>query len=181
MPWNQAATSIGDNNSFVYPITCLEFQALRLRSGGLRPPQRGRHVLRVHDSRSSSTMRPAVARYILNDWSTTGIFQYSQRRSVNHFLECDSNLDGSGQNRDRAVYSGSGAYGRQHLRCGRGELPVVVQPGQPSPIPPAAASGTWPRVPSSARTTSTGMRAWRASSPSRADRPEIPRRILQPA
>ena len=28
MPWNQAATSIGNNNSFVYPITAANFKSL---------------------------------------------------------------------------------------------------------------------------------------------------------
>ena len=48
MPWNQAATSIGAGNSFVYPITVPNFKALGLRAGGLRPSQCDRDLSYVY-------------------------------------------------------------------------------------------------------------------------------------
>ena len=53
---------------------------------------------------------PSVVRYILNDWGTSGIFQYHSGDPLTVWSSA-SNNSGSGQNRDRAVYSGSGAYG----------------------------------------------------------------------
>ncbi|MGD0156481.1 MAG: carboxypeptidase regulatory-like domain-containing protein [Terracidiphilus sp.] len=109
MPWNQAATSIGNNNSFGYPIYASNFKQLD-------------HGPADFDHRNVVAMSyvytipkflkdgPAAARYILNDWSTTGLLQYRSGDPLTIFSS-GSNIDGSGQNRDRAVYSGSGAYG----------------------------------------------------------------------
>ncbi len=47
MPYNQAATSIGGGNSFVYPYHHVEFQSSGLRTDGIRSSQRGRVFLCV--------------------------------------------------------------------------------------------------------------------------------------
>jgi hypothetical protein len=108
VPWNQAATSIGNNNSFVYPITAPSFKALDYGPADF-------------DHRNVSTLAyvytipkfldgaPSVARYILNHWETTGLFQYRSGDPLTLFAS-NNNFDGSSQNRDRAVFSGTGAY-----------------------------------------------------------------------
>ena len=112
MPWNQAATSIGGGNSFVYPITVSNFKALD-------------HGPADFDHRNVATMTyvyaipgflnsaPSAARYVLNGWEHDGIFQYHSGDPLTVFSG-NGNADGSGQNRDRAIYSGSGAYGNAH-------------------------------------------------------------------
>jgi hypothetical protein len=116
MPWNQAATSIGNNNSFVYPIYATNFKQLD-------------HGPADFDHRNVVAMSyvytipkflkdgPAVAKYILNDWSTTGLFQYRSGDPLTVFSG-NSNADGSAQNRDRAVYAGTGAYGSNACAAG---------------------------------------------------------------
>ncbi len=109
MPWNQAATSIGNNNSFVYPITVSNFKAL-----DYGPADFDHHNVSalsyVYSIPKLSNGTPEVVRYILGDWSTTGLFQYRSGDPLTVWSS-QSNNSGSDQNRDRAVYSGSGAYG----------------------------------------------------------------------
>jgi len=49
-------------------------------------------------------------RYVLNDWGTSGIFQYRSGDPLTVWSS-QSNNSGSGQNRDRAVWSGATPYG----------------------------------------------------------------------
>jgi len=53
---------------------------------------------------------PTAVRYIVNDWQTQGIYSYRSGDPLT-VLSSSSNNSGSEQNRDRAVYLGSGAYG----------------------------------------------------------------------
>jgi len=109
MPWNQAATSIGNNNSFVYPITVPNFK--RLDYGPADFDHRNVASLSyVYAIPKFLNDGPGVVRYILNDWSTTGVFEYRSGDPLTA-LSSQANNSGSGQQRDRAVYSGSGAYG----------------------------------------------------------------------
>ena len=52
---------------------------------------------------------PAVSRYIVNDWATSGLFQYRSGDPLT-IWSGSSNVDGSGEARDRAIQTG-GAYG----------------------------------------------------------------------
>jgi hypothetical protein len=108
LPWNQAATSIGAGNSYVYPTTVANFRGLD-------------HGPADFDHRSVSAISyvytvpkflndaPAVARYIVNDWATSGLFQFRSGDPLT-IWSGSSNVDGSGESRDRAVQTGP-AYG----------------------------------------------------------------------
>ncbi|MGH9604777.1 MAG: carboxypeptidase regulatory-like domain-containing protein [Terracidiphilus sp.] len=109
MPWNQAATSIGGGNSFVYPITVPNFKALDYGPADFNH----RNVTAmsyVYTIPKFLNDAPGAARYILNGWGTSGIFQYRSGDPLTVWSSA-SNNSGSGQNRDRAVYNGNGAYG----------------------------------------------------------------------
>ena len=109
LPWNQAATSIGNNNSFVYPITAPNFKQLDYGAADFDH----RNVLAtsyVYTIPKVLNDAPGAARYIVNGWSTTGLIQYRSGDPLTVFSS-SNNLDGSGQSRDRAVYNSGGAYG----------------------------------------------------------------------
>ena len=116
MPWNQAATSIGNNNSFVYPITVPNFKALDHGPADFdhRNIVAMSYVYTIPRIRSDV---PSAARYILDDWTTSGLFQFRSGDPLTVFAS-NSNADGSSQNRDRAVFSGSAAYGSSACAAG---------------------------------------------------------------
>ncbi len=109
MPWNQAATSIGGGGSYVYPITMPNYKSLDYGPADFdhRNVTALSYVYTVPMFLNDS---PAAVRYIVNDWGTNGIFQYHSGDPLTVWSS-SANNSGSGQNRDRAVYSGSGAYG----------------------------------------------------------------------
>jgi hypothetical protein len=116
MPWNQAATSIGGGNSFVYPINVPNYK--RLDYGPADFDHRNVVSLSyVYDIPNMIPDAPAVLRYIVNGWEPSGIVQYRSGDPLTIFSG-NGNADGSGQNRDRAVYSGSGAYGSNACATG---------------------------------------------------------------
>jgi hypothetical protein len=109
MPWNQAATSIGGGNSFVYPITVPNFKALDYGPADFDH----RNVVAlsyVYAVPRFANAAPSVVRYIVNNWGTNGIFQYRSGDPLTVWSSA-SNNSGSGQNRDRAVWSGADPYG----------------------------------------------------------------------
>jgi len=109
MPWNQAATSIGSANSFVYPITMPNFKALDYGPADFDH----RNVVAlsyVYVVPKFLNEAPSVVRYIVNDWGTSGIFQYRSGDPLTVWSS-SSNNSGSGQNRDRAVWSYASPYG----------------------------------------------------------------------
>jgi hypothetical protein len=108
LPWNQAATSIGNNNSFVYPITMPNFKALDYGPADFdhRQVMAASYVYTLPKVLAGA---PIAASYIVNGWSTTGLIQFRSGDPLTIFSS-SNNLDGSAQSRDRAVYSGSGAY-----------------------------------------------------------------------
>lgn len=109
LPWNQAATSIGNNNSYVYPITDPNYKQLDYGSADFDH----RNVVAtsyVYTIPKILNDAPSLARYIVNGWSTTGLIQYRSGDPLTVFAS-SGNIDGSQQSRDRAVYNGSGAYG----------------------------------------------------------------------
>jgi Carboxypeptidase regulatory-like domain len=108
MPWNQAATSIGANNSFVYPITAPNFK--RLDYGPADFDHRNVTTLSyVYMVPKFFNDAPAALRYVLNNWETSGLFQYRSGDPLTIFSG-QANNSGSGQQRDRAVQTGA-AYG----------------------------------------------------------------------
>ncbi len=115
MPWNQAATSIGNNNSFVYPITAPNFK--RLDYG---PSDFDHRIVSamsyVYKFPKFLNDAPGIVRYIVNDWSTSGLFQFRSGDPLTIFAS-NNNLDGSAQNRDRAVQTGS-AYSSNTCAAG---------------------------------------------------------------
>ncbi len=104
MPYNQAATSIGANNSFVYPITVPNFKALDYGPSDFdhRNIVSLSYVYTVPKFMQSA---PAVARYVMNGWETTGLFQFRSGDPLT-ILSSSANNSGSGQQRDRAVQKG---------------------------------------------------------------------------
>ena len=104
LPYNAAATSIGNNNSFVYPITASHFKALDYGPADFdhRNVTALSYVYMVPKFLNDA---PGVVRYILNDWSTSGLFQYRSGDPLTT-VSGQSNNSASGQNRDRAVLTG---------------------------------------------------------------------------
>jgi hypothetical protein len=116
MPWNQAATSIGNNNSFVYPIYDANFK--QLDHGPADFDHRNVVAMSyVYTVPKFLNDAPGVVRAIVNDWSTTGLVQYRSGDPLTVFSS-SNNQDGSDQDRDRAVYSGSSAYGSNACAVG---------------------------------------------------------------
>jgi hypothetical protein len=116
LPWNQAATSIGNNNSYVYPITMPNFKSLDYGPADFDH----RNVLAtsyVYTIPKFLNDAPSVARYIVNGWSTTGLIQYRSGDPLTIFAS-SGNFDGSQQSRDRAVYNGGGAYSSSSCAAG---------------------------------------------------------------
>jgi hypothetical protein len=108
LPWNQAATSIGNNNSFVYPITAPNFK--RLDYGPADFDHRNVTALSyVYTAPKFLHDAPGAVRYVLNGWGTNGIFQYRSGDPLT-ILSSAANNSLSGQQRDRAVQTGP-AYG----------------------------------------------------------------------
>ena len=109
MPWNQAATSIGAQNSFAYPITMANFKALDYG------PTEFDHTdviaaSYVYTEPKIMQNAPGGLRYLVNGFETTGLIQHRTGDPLTIFSSAANN-SGSFQNRDRAVYSDSGAYG----------------------------------------------------------------------
>jgi hypothetical protein len=108
MPFNAAATSIGANNSYVYPITVSNFKRLDYGPSDFDH----RNVISmsyVYVIPKFLADAPAVVRYILNGWETSGLFRFSSGDPLTIFSGAANN-SGSGQQRDRAVQTGF-AYG----------------------------------------------------------------------
>ena len=105
---------------------------------------------------------PAALRYLVNGYETTGLVQYRTGDPLT-IISSAANNSGSHQNRDRAVYSGSSAYGGSACATTR-ELQKLPESGTPFPSTLPAPSGTFKRVLSGARATPIGMPASRASS-----------------
>jgi hypothetical protein len=108
MPFNQAATSIGANNSFVYPITIPNFKRLDYGPADFdhRNVASWSYVYSLPKVLSGA---PGALRYLVNYWETAGLFQYRSGDPLT-VVSSASNNSGTGQNRDRAVQIGP-AYG----------------------------------------------------------------------
>ena len=109
MPYNQAATSIGGGNSFVYPISAPNFKRLDYGPTEFDHTQVISASYVYSEPKIMNDASPAL-RYLVNGYETTGLVQY---RTGDPLTITSSAANNSGwlQNRDRAVYGGSGAYG----------------------------------------------------------------------
>ena len=115
MPWNQAATSIGANNSFVFPITVPNFRALDYGPADFDH----RNVVSasfVYTEPKAFNDLPGGARYLLNNWELTGIVQFRSGDPLT-IGSSAANNSGSGQQRDRAVLVGA-PYGGSACKAG---------------------------------------------------------------
>ncbi|MGB6743126.1 MAG: hypothetical protein WBE38_05655, partial [Terracidiphilus sp.] len=101
-------TSIGAGGSFVYPITVTNFKSLDYGPADFdhRNVSAFSYVYTVPKFMKDA---PAAARYVVNGWATSGLFQFRSGDPLT-IWSSQSNNSGSGQNRDRAVQIGS-AYG----------------------------------------------------------------------
>jgi hypothetical protein len=110
MPYNQAATSIGNNNSFVYPITTPNFKSLDY--GPTEFDHRNVTAMSyVYSEPAVMHDAPAALRYLVNGYETTGLFQYRSGDPLT-IISSAANNSGSMQQRDRAVFNGTAsAYG----------------------------------------------------------------------
>jgi hypothetical protein len=108
MPWNQAATSIANNNSYVYPLTATNFRSLDYGPADFdhRIVSSMSYVYTVPKFLNGA---PSVVRYIVNGWGTSGLFQFRSGDPLT-IMSGQANNSASGQQRDRAVQTGS-AYG----------------------------------------------------------------------
>ena len=105
MPWNQAATSIGANNSFVYPITVPNFK--RLDYGPADFDHRNVVAMTyVYAIPKFMNDAPGAVRYVVNGWEASGIFQFRSGDPLTIWSGAANN-SGSGQQRDRAVQTGA--------------------------------------------------------------------------
>jgi hypothetical protein len=108
MPFNAAATSIGSNNSYVYPITHANFKSLDYGPSDFDH----RNVISasyVYTIPKFLDDAPAAVRYLVNGWQTTGLIKFSSGDPLT-IVSSAANNSGSGQQRDRAVQKGY-AYG----------------------------------------------------------------------
>jgi hypothetical protein len=112
MPYNQAATSVADNNSFVYPITVPNFK--KLDYGPSDFDHRSIAAISyVYSIPKFLGDAPAAVRYVVNGWETTGLMQFRSGDPLTILSGAANNSD-SDQQRDRAVQIGP-AYG--HAAC----------------------------------------------------------------
>jgi hypothetical protein len=109
MPYNQAATSIGAQASFVYPITMPNFKSLDY--GPTEFDHRDVTAASyVYTEPKVMHNAPAALRYLVNGYETTGLVQYRTGDPLTIASNAPNN-SGSLQNRDRAVWSGASPYG----------------------------------------------------------------------
>ena len=115
LPFNQAATSIGAGGSYVYPTFVSNFKVLDHGPSDFdhRNVISGSYVYTIPKFLDGA---PSVARYLVNGWETSGLVQFRSGDPMT-IVASSSNVDGSGQNRDRAIQTGS-AYGGSACAAG---------------------------------------------------------------
>ena len=103
-PWNQASTSIGNNNSYVYPFYFPNFKSL-----DYGPSDFDHRIISaisyVYAVPKVLNDAPKAVQYIVNDWETSGLFQFRSGDPLT-IWSSSTNVSGSDQNRDRAVQTG---------------------------------------------------------------------------
>ena len=107
-PWNQASTSIANNNSYVYPYYFPNFKSL-----DYGPSDFDHRIISavsyVYNVPKVLNDAPKAVQYIVNDWSTTGLLQFRSGDPLT-IWSSSSNISESDQSRDRAIQTGA-AYG----------------------------------------------------------------------
>ena len=107
-PWNQASTSIANNNSYVYPNYFPNFKSL-----DYGPSDFDHRIVSavsyVYQEPKVLNNAPKAVQYVVNDWSTTGLFQFRSGDPLT-IWSSSNNISESDQTRDRAVQAGA-AYG----------------------------------------------------------------------
>ena len=160
MPWNQAATSIGAGNSYVYPITVPNFKGSTTARRTSIIATSSRCPMST-PCRSSCNDAPAAVRYMVNGWETTGLFEYRSGDPLTIFSS-SSNNSGSGQKRDRAVFRWARLTAALHAP--QEPLQVLSESRQLFRQSAQAPSETSRKVLLSARTMRIGTPALRAIS-----------------
>jgi hypothetical protein len=115
LPYNQAATSIGAGNSYVYPYYVPNFRSLDYGPSDFDH----RNVIStsfVYTEPRLLNDSPGAVRYIANGWETTGIVQFRSGDPLT-VVSSASNNSGSGQQRDRAKLIGN-PYGGSACKAG---------------------------------------------------------------
>jgi hypothetical protein len=114
LPFNQSATSIADNSSYVFPTYIPNFRRLDYGPSDFdhRNVISGSYVYAIPGLRDA----PAALRYVSKGWETTGIVAFNSGDPLT-ILSSSSNNSGSGQLRDRAVQVGY-AYGGSACAAG---------------------------------------------------------------
>jgi hypothetical protein len=105
LPWNQAATSIGNNNSYVMPYTVANYKSLDYGPADFNH-RNVTSLSYVYVAPKFLQEAPAVVRYIVNYWETSGLFSYRSGDPLTIFSGQSDN-SGTGQKRDRAVQTGA--------------------------------------------------------------------------
>lgn len=116
MPFNAASTSIASANSYVKPITESGFKSLDYGPSDFDH----RNVVSmsyVYALPKIGANLPAVARYLVNSWDTSGLFQFRSGDPLT-VISSSANNSGSGQQRDRAVWNGGNPYGGSACSAG---------------------------------------------------------------
>jgi hypothetical protein len=104
-PWNQASTSIGNNNSYVYPYYFPNFKSLDYGPSDFdhRIISAVSYVYAVPKFLNDA---PAAVRYLVNDWETSGLFQFRSGDPLT-IWSSSNNISESDQARDRAIQTGA--------------------------------------------------------------------------
>lgn len=115
LPFNQAATSIGAGGSYVYPTFVANYKSLDYGPSDFdhRNVVSGSYVYTIPKILAGA---PAVAGYVANGWEASGLVQFRSGDPLT-IVSSSSNIDGSGQNRDRAIQTGP-AYGGSACAAG---------------------------------------------------------------
>jgi hypothetical protein len=104
--FGSAVTSVITGSSYVLPV--YEPNYKRLDRGASDYDHRNVLTASYVWSLPKMTDGNAILRYVANGWQTNGIFTF---RSGNPLTVTGSNVDGTGLNRDRAIWNGQRPYG----------------------------------------------------------------------
>lgn len=139
-PYNQSATAIAANNSYVLPIYEPNFK--RLDNGPSDFDHRNVvSISFVYVVPKVMKDAPGVIRYLVNDWQASGIFQFRSGDPLTITSSANNN-SGSGQMRDRAIlignpYGGSACPATAHCKS-------YLNPGSFQNNPAATAANPTP-------------------------------------
>jgi hypothetical protein len=107
LPYNTGVTSAGAGNSYAIPIYAPNYKQLDHGASDFDH----RNVISLSYVWAFPALHegPSAVRYVVNGWQTTGLFQARSGDPLT--ITAGGNNSGTGLGRDRAVYSGTQAYG----------------------------------------------------------------------